>query len=254
MKKKTYPLLEYDAAQEAVFSPADFDIPQVVPEKCVVAFSYDEVEIVAKRLGGVKVDSMDTCTAKLPLYVLDVDGEKMGLVCGFLGSAGAAAQLDELIHQGARKFVVCGAAGSLSEAPLGAIVLPDRAVRDEGASFHYLPPSREVEADADMLQAIARSLEGAGVAYTVGKTWTTDGLYRETAEKVALRRSEGCIVVEMEAAALMAVARFRGAKLGYLLYCGDDMSGDQYDHRGFFDDEALRVRVVELAIRCCKEL
>ena len=84
--------------------------------------------------------------------------------------------------------MVCGAAGSLSEAPLGAIVLPDRAVRDEGASFHYLPPSREVEADADMLQAIARFLEGAGVAYTVGKTWTTDGLYRETAEKV-----RGCI-------------------------------------------------------------
>ena len=254
MQRKEYPLLEYDPEQEAVFSPADFDIPQVVPEKCVVAFSYDEVEIVAKRLGGVKVDSMDTCTAKLPLYVIDVGGEKMGLVCGFLGAAGAAAQLDELIHQGARKFVVCGAAGALSEAPLGAIVLPDRAVRDEGASFHYLPPAREIEADADMLQAIARALEETGVSYTVGKTWTTDGLYRETAEKVALRRSEGCAVVEMEAAALMAVARFRGAKLGYLLYCGDDMSGEQYDHRGFFDDEALRVRVVELAVECCRRL
>ena len=254
MQKKNFPLLEFDPEQNAVFSPADFDIPQVVPEKCVIAFSYDEVEIVAKLLGGVKVDSMDTCTAKLPLYVIDFDGEKIGLVCGFLGSAGAAAQLDELIHQGGRKFVVCGAAGSLLEAPLGALVLPDRAVRDEGASYHYQPPAREIGADREMLEGIAASLQRQGVAYTVGKTWTTDGLYRETAEKVALRRKEGCVVVEMEAAALMAVARFRGAKLGYLLYCGDDMSGEAYDHRGFFDDEALRVRIVELALACCREI
>lgn len=254
MQKKTFPLLEYDGAEEAVFSPNDFDLPAVCPEKCVIAFSYDEVEIVARRFHGVKVDSMDTCTAKLPLYVLDVDGEKIGLVCGFLGSAGAAAQLDELIHQGGRKFIVCGAAGSLADAPLGAIVLPNAAVRDEGASFHYLPPSREVAVDAEVLCAVEKTLTARGVPYTVGKTWTTDGLYRETAEKVALRRGEGCIVVEMEAAALMAVARFRGAKLGYLLYCGDDMSGAEYDHRGFFEAEALRVQLAELAVACCKNL
>lgn len=249
-----YPLLEYDGAQDAVFSPADFDIPAVCPEKCVIAFSYDEVELLAKRLGAEKVDDMKTCTASLPLYRVNIEGEAIGLVCGFLGAAGAAAQLDELIHQGGRKFVVCGAAGSLLDAPLGALVLPERAVRDEGASFHYLPPSREIVADEAPLRAIAAVLKERGVAYTVGKTWTTDGLYRETPAKVALRRKEGCTVVEMEAAALMAVARFRGVQLGYILYCGDDMSGETYDHRAFFEAEDVRVRVASLALACCKRL
>ena len=62
--------------------------------------------------------------------------------------------------------------------------------------------------------------------FVTGKTWTTDGLYRETRGKVDRRVAEGCLTVEMEAAAFFAVAAFRGVSFGQLLYAGDDLSGD----------------------------
>ena len=68
--------------------------------------------------------------------------------------------------------------------------------------------------------------------FATGLTWTTDGLFRETPAKVAARRAEGCLTVEMEAAALFAVAQYRGITIGQLLYAADDLSGDEWDHRG----------------------
>lgn len=66
-----------------------------------------------------------------------------------------------------------------------------------------------------------------------GKTWTTDGLYRETRAKVSRRVAEGCLTVEMESAAFFAVARFRGVSFGQMLYAGDDLSGEVWDPRGW---------------------
>lgn len=74
-------------------------------------------------------------------------------------------------------------------------------------------------------------LDERSVPYAVGKTWTTDARYRETQAKVAARRAEGCITVEMETAAFLAVARHRGVTFGQYLYAGDDVSGETWDHR-----------------------
>ena len=76
------------------------------------------------------------------------------------------------------------------------------------------------------------TLEAHHVPYVPGKTWTTDALYRETRGKVERRVAEGCLTVEMEAAAFFAVAAFRGVTFGQLLYAGDDLSGDAWDQRG----------------------
>ena len=103
---------------------------------------------------------------------------------------------------------------------LGQIVVVSAALRDEGTSFHYLPPSRTVTADESVVAAIQRVLADRAVPSTTGMTWTTDAFYRETRAKLARRRQEGCIAVEMEAAALIAVARFRDVRLGVLLYAG----------------------------------
>jgi len=104
-------------------------------------------------------------------------------------------------------------------------VVPVSAVRDEGTSYHYLSPAREVEPSPRAVSAIKLVLERHKVPYITGKTWTTDGFFRETPGKVELRRSEGCLTVEMEAAAFFAVARFRGVTLGQVLYGGDDVGG-----------------------------
>ncbi|MCJ7703601.1 MAG: hypothetical protein MUO62_18625 [Anaerolineales bacterium] len=99
--------------------------------------------------------------------------------------------------------------------------MPTRAVRDEGTSYHYLPPGREVQAHPQAVAAIETTLQSHQIPYITGKTWTTDAPYRETHQNVQRRREEGCLVVEMEAAAFFAVAQFRGVILGQILYGGD---------------------------------
>lgn len=82
--------------------------------------------------------------------------------------------------------------------------------------------------------AVAKQvLQDRGVVYTAGKTWTTDAIYRETKGKIDRRREEGCLTVEMAAAAFFAVARFRGIRFSQLLYAGDDLSGESWDHRSW---------------------
>ena len=89
------------------------------------------------------------------------------------------------------------------------------------------------------------------VPYVLGKTWTTDAIFRETPAKVQLRRSEGCLTVEMEAAAFFAVAQFRGVIFAQMLYGGDDVSGAEWDARGWNKRISVRERLFWLAAEAC---
>ena len=171
---------------------------------------------------------------------------------GFLGAAGSAALLEELIAMGFKKFIVCGAAGVLQKGiQVGHLVLPYAAVRDEGVSYHYIEPAREIECDANTLSTISQFLDQEKIPYIKAKTWTTDAFYRETEDKVALRVSEGCVTVEMECAAFYAVSEFRGVQLGQILFGGDDLSGVEWDSRRWVSREEIRRSLVALSLKTC---
>jgi uridine phosphorylase len=140
------------------------------------------------------------------------------------------------------------------EIAVGHLVVPASAVRDEGTSYHYLPPAREVNASPPAVAAIEQVLRQRQVPYVVGKTWTTDAVYRETPDRVKRRRAEGCLTVEMEAAAFFAVAQFRGVTLGQILYGGDDVSGEDWDHRNWQAQPGVRERLFWLAAEACLSL
>jgi uridine phosphorylase len=89
-------------------------------------------------------------------------------------------------------------------------VLIDRALRDEGTSYHYLPPATFSAASPDLLALMDGAFDGLGVPVERGATWTTDAPFRETTEAVAAARARGLLAVEMEAAALYAFAAARG--------------------------------------------
>ena len=140
---------------------------------------------------------------------IDVDGKRLAVLHPGIGAPMAAASLEQAIALGCRKFVACGGAGVLDkEIAVGHILVPATAVRDEGTSYHYLAPAREVSASAEGIAAIERALRAEQVEYVVSKTWTTDAPYRETPAKIRRRKAEGCLTVEMEAAAFFAVAQF----------------------------------------------
>lgn len=211
-----------------------------LPETCVLCF----FEEVLESLEGPWLEGLGSEIGARRVRVLDDQ-----VVC-FPGIGGpvAAATLEELIALGCRRFVCCGGAGSLQpELQLGHLVLVDRALRDEGLSHHYLSPDTWVEADADLLARGQHVLNSSGVPFQVGASWTTDALYRETPDRIARRKAQGCLTVEMEAAALMAVAQFRQVPLICLLYCGDDVSSDTWDFRDWTSAQTVRERLFWLA-------
>ena len=89
-------------------------------------------------------------------------------------------------------------------------ILIDRALRDEGTSYHYLPPAPYSDAPANLLGALEGAFDDLGVAVLRGATWTTDAPFRETREAIDFMREQGLLAVEMEAAALYAFAKARG--------------------------------------------
>ena len=95
------------------------------------------------------------------------------------------------------------------EIAVGHLIVVSGAVRGEGVSYHYLPPGREVTAEQSVVDQLVTTLNQRELPYLVGKTWTTDAPYRETVRKIEQRRQEGCLAVEMESAALIAVSQFR---------------------------------------------
>ena len=251
-ERADFPILEHDPARRAVVEPSDHTKPADAPEHCVPCFFKDVIDDLERQGRLKEIAAMGSEMGRHPLYELDADGRRVAVFQPGLTAPFAAAMLEEVICLGSRKFIACGGAGVLdSSIAVGRVMVPTSAVRDEGTSYHYLPPSREVEATPEAVAAIESALRARGVDYLKCKTWTTDAFYRETPTKVELRRSEGCLTVEMEAAAFFAVARFRGVPFGQILYGGDDVSGDEWDKRDWHKRGDIRESLLWLAVESC---
>jgi uridine phosphorylase len=253
--ERDLPLFEYDPDPEAVFSAADAIRGQArhyeMPERAVLCFYAEIIEALpaeAERIGH-----LEAAHGRHPIWKVRRHDVDIAVFHPGVGAPLAAAFLEEAIAMGVTKAVACGGCGTLApEVKAGDIVVPTSAVRDEGTSFHYLPPSREVEADPDGVRVAVDVLTERGVPFHTGKAWTTDGFYRETPKRVAARKDEGCLVVDMEASAFSAVSRFRGVRFAQLLYGGDDLSGEEWDERGWTVSPSRRLTfdlALEIAAR-----
>lgn len=249
MNQKPYPILEFDPDSNAFIDPQAVLKPIEIPRRCVLCFFQDVLQQLVED-GRLKIIyKLGSEIGRNPVYEMDIEGERVAVLHPGVGAPLAGAFLEELIALGCRDFIACGGCGVLdSDIGLGQVVVPATAVRDEGTSYHYLPPSREVAASPDAVQAIEQALKTHHVPYIIGKTWTTDGVYRETPTRIARRREEGCHVVEMEAAAFFAIAQFRSVRFGQLLYGGDDLTGDAWDNRNWQKESNTRARLFQLAV------
>jgi nucleoside phosphorylase len=140
------------------------------------------------------------------LWEWERDGIRYGIVGYAVGGAFSVLVAEQLFASGCRLLVNVASAGQISD--VGAppyYILVDRALRDEGTSYHYLPPAAFADADPSLIALAQAALARSGCRVHTGATWTTDAI-RETAESIGLRRAEGILAVEMEAAALYAFA------------------------------------------------
>lgn len=232
--KHEIPILEFDDNPQAVIMPTHEDLDLNLPARCVYAFLEEEIERYANAVGADKVGEFVSATKTYPIFVMTYNGEEICLAQAPVGSAAAAQFLDWLIGYGVKQIISTGTCGVLVDMPENVFLIPTRALRDEGASYHYVAPSRYIEVNRRALTAIETVLRQASIPYQEVMTWSTDGFYRETPDKVAYRIEEGCSVVEMECSALAAVAQLRGAIWGLLLFTADSLADiDNYDQRNW---------------------
>ncbi len=248
------PLLENDLAEPGVLEarmlhPHDV----VVPRVAVLCFFNELLEQFAKD-GLLEVKYvLRSEIGRNPVYQFETDEGPVAVVHPGVGAPLAAGFVEEVASLGVTTFVACGGAGALvRDLSLGHVMVVASALRDEGTSFHYAPPSRIIDADPLGVRVLQVVLTENDVEHFVGRTWTTDAFFRETRERVDRRIAEHCSMVDMESSAFIAVARYRGLRFAQLLYAGDSLAGEQWDSRSWSSQRSVRehlFRVSALAAR-----
>ena len=159
-------------------------------------------------------------------------------VPGF-GAPTAVMTLEELAAFGIKRIVNLGSAGGLQQnMNVGDIVICDRAIRDEGTSFHYSPVEKYALPCPELTENLCTAFERKGIQYSKGTSWTTDAPYRETVEELRQYCSDGVATVEMEASALFAVGAYRGVSVSTILVISDMLSEEDW-HQGYHSEEKL---------------
>lgn len=252
-----YPILEYDNSSPNMINPVhNIDTSIVLPKRCVLTFFGEAVnkKVIKenlRRIGSLVMESFE-----LPIYeCFASNGKSIALIHILGGGPYAAGQIEKLYALGARKYMVCGGCGVLEKGScVGQIFVPHCALRDEGTSYHYIAPSREIEINKKALFIISKVLSDKSIPFQLVKTWTTDAMYRETLEMIKRRRNEGCHVVEMECASFYAVAQYKNVLLGQILYAGDDLSGESWNSRDWKNNIGIREYLLDVSIDICSNM
>ncbi|HEY8364542.1 MAG TPA: nucleoside phosphorylase [Haloplasmataceae bacterium] len=246
--KKEFPILEFDPTKEAMIEPRR-KVDVKIPNRLVICFFREVIAKLLEKKEILPLVTLSSETNDIIIYKF-VDSECC-LVQGILGAPACAGFFEEFIALGVDKAILCGGAGVLKkDVTFGRLVVVESAIRDEGFSYHYIEPSREIQANQEVIKHITNYLDNHHIDYIVGKTWTTDAFYRETKAKIALRKKEGCLIVEMEQAAMFAVSQFRNIQYGAIIYGGDDLTQDKWDPRAWRNRDDIRTSLCKL----CKDI
>ena len=209
-------LLGKDYAAPSVFLPENLlrearrqrGLPEeAVPEICVLDPDGDLQDWL--RAAGRSTPVHGWGCYHTALDAFEADGVRVGVVGRAVGAPFAVLVAEQLFASGCRFLISITSAGQIAAVGLARFVLIDRALRDEGTSQHYLPPSDWATADSRLADAAFASLADCAAMVRRGPVWTTDAPYRETEAAIARARAHGAVAVEMEAAALYAFAQAR---------------------------------------------
>ena len=249
--KAEYPILEFDDNPVAKLNPANFADSKFDTDKMIITFF---PEVVQKLLDREEIFEELVIPGEnpVPIYRFTEDPEVL-LTLGQVGCPACAGNLDLFHAMGITKVMFCGGGGVLDRnIEVGQILVVDGAIRDEGFSYQYIAPSRVIRTDQETKGKIINYLNENDIPYLQGLTWTTDAIFRETPDRIALRKEEGAKIVEMEQAGCIAVARFRHFSYGALIYGGDDLSGEEWSMRGWRSRDGVRYDLVQLCRKLLK--
>ena len=234
-------LHQYDEARQAVIDPC-MTVKQVenFPETVVSVFSHQLFSSLVPLLGGEKIAETHDVDGDWPVYAVNYKGKTFAFYKARLGAPACVGCFEEVIAMGAKRILLTGNCGVLdSRIRDCGIILPTRAIREEGTSYHYKSAAEYIDVNRKYLPEFKEILERYGYSYTEGTTWTTDAFFRETPKKVAERKRMGAICVEMECAAMQALCDFRGVEFFQYLYAGDNLDQPDWDPRSLSGNARL---------------
>ncbi len=242
-----YPILEFDDHDDVFIKPHFNvqDLPKV--ENLIITFFK---EVVNELLENKAIEVYMHLKGENDYTFYKFVNDDTLIFHGGIGGPLCGGMMEEAIAMGIKRILFCGGGGILKQMPVGHCIVIDSAIRDEGTSYHYAKPSREMVVDPNIVHTLDQGLNRLNVPHVVGKTWTTDAFYRETKDRVQRRREEGAILVEMEQASLIAIAQFRKVKYGAICYAGDDLTSDVWDSRQWKSRQSVR----SLLVSVCQEL
>lgn len=251
-------LEQFDSNKVAVLNPNVFQKPiEGFPKTAMSIFDKELVKDIEQNYNVQQIATIKSMTKDYPVYKINVGGTDIAFYQTPVGAAAAVGSFEEMIEMGTKNLLLIGCCGCLDSAIEDySIIIPTSALRDEGTSYHYMPASDEVEIDTNCVNIIEEFIKSKNISYHKGKTWTTDALYRETKDKVEMRKKQGAITVDMECSAMAAVAKFRDVNFGQFFYAADNLGAEEYDVRSLAIKELNdnKKKIVPLAFECAVEL
>jgi uridine phosphorylase len=225
--------------------------PVDVPEVCILDPDGDIVRGLRRRGQARAFEGWPCYHTMLDTFALA--GRQVGIIGCAVGAPFAVLVAEQLFASGCRLLLSLTSAGQVKDAgPPPYFVIIDRALRDEGTSYHYAAPSAYSEADAGLVAMAADAVKGNALKVVVGSSWTTDAPFRETAEAIEAAQSSGVLAVEMEAAALYAFAGSTGARVLCLAHVTNTMGQMGHDfEKGEADGVTDALLILAAVARAC---
>lgn len=244
-----------DLAEPGFLEPSGMYPPGDVPEAVVLCFLPETVAAMGELDGARVATPITGLLEPRPLYEREHRGHRIGWCWPSVGAPRAVMIMEELVARGVRRFIAVGSAGVLvPDMVMGHPFVITSAVRDEGTSAHYVAPAPVIDAEPVGVRACEEALAASGAGYSAGRAWTTDAIYRENRSKVERRIAAGCAVVEMEAAAFLAVARYRDVRFGQFVFSADSLAGQEWDGRSWESAREVHEGVFWLAMDAAARL
>ena len=244
-------LEEFDTAKNAVIDP-EMIIERIddFPDVTISVFSYLIFEEILNILPHKIIGCLHSTAREYPIYEAEYGNERFAFYASQVGEPMCGGMYEEIIAMGSRRLILLGNCGVLDKNIQDCgIIIPTKALRDEGYSFHYAPPSDVIDVNKKYIDLFKEVLENAGYPYVEGTTWTTDAMYRETRGKVSRRREQGALCVEMECAGMQAMCDFRGSEFFQSFYAGDNLDHSEWQPRSIFSHSRLddKIKIAMLA-------
>ena len=249
-------LTDFDFEKDAVINPDMIHQPvEGFPETVISIFSHHLFKRVIELLGGRKIAQTKDVDGIWPVYEVVYQGHRFAMYKARLGAPACVGSFEDIIPMGAKRIILLGNCGVLDQSIKDCgIIVPTRAIRDEGTSYHYAPAADYIDVNTKYIDLFRSVLEEHGYSYVTGTTWTTDAFYRETRSKVNKRKEMDAICVEMECAAMQAMCDFRGVEFFQYLYAGDNLDGSHWDARSLSGlsklDEKEKIALLAFELAC----